>query len=69
MSGLFDKRGREIELGKKIRDELGEYIVVLGNFEKEDNSEIIADGINNGHRKLLWPERAKEFELLEEPQK
>jgi len=66
MGRLYDKKGIEIELGKKIKDEDGEYIVVLGNFDKEDNSEIIADGINNGHRKLLWPERAKEFEIVKE---
>ena len=62
---MKDKNGKEIKIGSKIKDESGEYIVRLGSFDREDDDEIIAYGINNGTNKLLWRERAKEFEVVE----
>lgn len=62
---MKDKHGKEITIDSKIKDEAGEYIVKLGNFDKEDMSEWIAYG-SNGINKLLWPERARLFELVEE---
>lgn len=64
MNNLKDKHGKAITIGSKLKDEDGEYIVKLGSFDYENDDEMIAYG-NKGTNKLLWPERAKEFELVE----
>jgi hypothetical protein len=62
---LKDRNGKSIELGATIRDDQGEYVVQLGNFDKEDGSEVIAKGKNNGINKLLSSERSKLFEVID----
>lgn len=64
MIDLYDKNDKKIEIGSKIRDDMGVYTVKLGSFERDDNDELVAYG-NNGIDKLLWPERAKSFELID----
>lgn len=61
---MKDKNGNDITIGTKIKDEQGIYVVRLGSFEREDDDEYIAYG-NNGINKLLWPERALLFEVVQ----
>jgi hypothetical protein len=64
---LFDKHGKEITLESTLRDEEGTYIVRFGSLETNNDSDcddIIAYGVDGETEKILWPERATQFELV-----
>lgn len=65
---LFDKNGKEITLESKLKDSQGIYVVRLGSLSgkaDEDRDDPIAYGLDGETEKLLWPERASQFELID----
>ena len=65
---LFDKHGKEITLESTLKDDEGTYIVRFGSLETNNDiaaDDIIAYGIDIESEKLLWPERATQFELID----
>lgn len=65
---MKDKNGNEIKVGDQLVDSKGvKYTVIQGNFgdsryEEGAGTDLVAD---SGFKKsLLWPERAKEFEII-----
>lgn len=67
---LFDKNGKEIALESKLKDSQGVYVVRLGSLNgdsaQENCDDPIAYGLDGETEKVLWPERASQFELIDD---
>jgi|GEM_PF-4415803 len=65
---LFDKNGKEIRVESKVKDSQGVYIVRLGPVNSDSKDECddpIAYGLDGETEKVLWPERASQFEIID----
>jgi len=66
---LFDKNGKEIRVESKVKDDQGVYVVRLGSVNvdsQEDCDDPIAYSLDGKTEKLLWPERASQFEIIDQ---